>query len=128
MASQTVRFEYDADGNTLFAQDDFEIISENDVEAFLALYRGQVDRIGHPVYVVTQIDGLKVGGKVFAHYGRALKAFADRWYLGIARWGTDPAARMTVRTASLSAKYDVNIFATREEAVAAVEAMKRRTP
>jgi hypothetical protein len=125
MASQTVNFKYDADRNILFADDDFEIASVTDAELFLQLYRQQLEAIGHKVWIVTSIDGLRVRADAYQQYGLMLKGLADRWYLGIARWGSDTTARMTVRTASRSAKYDINIHDTREQAVNAIELMRR---
>jgi hypothetical protein len=126
MASQTVRFEYDAARNILFVEDDYEIATESDVDAFLSLYDSELRRIGRKVWIVTSIDGLRVGAKVYDRYGQSLKALAERWYLGLARWGTDPISRMTVRSSSLLAKYEVNIHDTKEQAVAAIEQAQQR--
>jgi hypothetical protein len=127
MAAQTVTFKYDPERNILFADDDFEIASTSDAQAFIALYREQLTRIGRKVWIVTGIDGLRVGPKVYDYYGQMLKTFADQWYLGIARWGSDTVSRMMVRSASKKAKYDINIYDTAEHAVAAVEKMKAAT-
>jgi hypothetical protein len=120
MASQTVVFEYDKERNILFANDDYEITTDAGADAFLKLYRERLEQIGHRVYIVTSIDGLRVGGKVYAYYGTILKALADKWYLGIARWGTDPTSRMTVRSASLKGGYEINIFDSREKAIESI--------
>lgn len=121
MASQTVKFEYDASSNILFADDDYEISTERDVDAFLALYRNKLKDIGHKVWIVTGIDGLKVHAKVSDYYGRQLKELTSPWYLGFARWGTNPLSRMAVRTASVVARYDVNIHDTKEQAIETIE-------
>ena len=73
--------------------------------------------------MVAGIDGLKIGIGAYVYYGKRIKTLTARWLLGIARWGTDPLARMTVRAASVTAKYDINIYNTKEAAVAAIETM-----
>jgi hypothetical protein len=124
MASQTVKFEYDRDKNILFAEDDFDIKTVEDAELFLGLYTKKFEEIGQKVWLVTSIDGLTIGGKVSSYYGQKVKKVAENWYLGMARWGTRPESRMTVRMSSLKAKYEVNIYDTREQAIAAIEAVK----
>jgi hypothetical protein len=122
MASQTVKFDYDKGRNILFAEDDFDIRTTEDADAFLALYMEKFKEIGQKVWLVTSIDGLTVSAKVSGYYGDKLKSLAEQWYLGMARWGTRPESRMTVRMSSLKAKYEVNIYDTREQAIAAIEA------
>jgi hypothetical protein len=128
MALQTVNFEYDKDRNILFADDDFDIKTIDDAESFLGLYSKKLEEIGQKVWLVTSIDGLTVSGKVSGYYGDKLKSLAEQWYLGMARWGTRPESRMTVRMSSLKAKYEVNIHDTREQAVAAIEAIMSGKP
>ncbi|MCU0606704.1 MAG: hypothetical protein MUF78_04630 [Candidatus Edwardsbacteria bacterium] len=128
MAGQTVTFQYDADRNILFAVDDYEIASERDADEFLALYERELGAIGAKPYLVVGIDGLLVGAKVDAYYGRRAKEVVERNILGFARYGSNAVSRMSVRTAALKAALEVNIFNTRDEATAAVERMKLRPP
>jgi hypothetical protein len=125
MAAQTVKFDYDPERNILFVEDDYAINNNVDVDAFLKLYHDRLSQIGRKVYIVTSIDGLRVSAKAYDRYGQRLKALAEQWYLGLARWGSNPISRMTVRSASLKAKYDINIYDTKEQAVAAVMKMQR---
>jgi hypothetical protein len=124
MATQTVTFEYDQASNILFAVDDYEITSESDADSFLGLYETQLKKLGVKPYLVVRIDGLLVSAKVDQYYGQRAKDVVERNILGFARFGTNAVSRMSVRTAALKAAFDVNIFATREEAVAAIERMK----
>ena len=126
MASQTVTFQYDQASNILFAVDDYEIANEADVASFLGLYQDQLNKIGVKPYLVVQIDGLLVSAKVDQYYGQRAKEVVERNILGFARYGSNAVSRMSVRTAALKAAFDVNIFATREEAVAAVERIKQQ--
>jgi hypothetical protein len=126
MSTQTVTFEYDAASNILFAVDDYEISSEADVVAFLGLYEAQLKRLAAKPYLVALIDGLLVSAKVDQFYGQRAKEVVERNILGFARYGSNAVSRMSVRTAALKASFEVNIFATREEAVAAIERMKQQ--
>lgn len=123
MASQTVKFEYNQERNILFVDDDFEINTVSEVDSFLALYEEKLNEIGRKVYVVVSIDGLKIGEKAYVYYGKRIKVMSEQWVLGLARWGSDQLARMTVRAASMTAKYDINLYYTKDSAVAAIEAM-----
>ena len=127
MSAQTVTFEYDPAKNLLFTEDDYTLATVQDVDAFLKLYQDQLARIGKKVWLVTGIDGLEVHAQQYEHYGTRIKALSGQWYLGFARWGTQPLARMTVRAASIRAQYGINIYSTSEAAIAAVEKMIRAT-
>jgi hypothetical protein len=128
MASQTVAFEYDAERNILFADDDYEIASEADVDAFLGQYEARLKTIGVKPYLVARIDGLLVGARVDEYYGRRAKEVVERNILGFARYGSNAVSRMSVRTAALKSGFEINIFDSRERAVEAVEKMKLRPP
>lgn len=121
-----VDFSYDADRNILFTVDHGEIRTAADVDAFFAQYDRYLEQLGERVWVVANIDDLLVRGEIADVYGeRARQTVADR-VLGVSRWGSDSWARMTVRTTSLKANIPPSIHDTREQAVAAIEAMKQR--
>jgi hypothetical protein len=122
--SQSVKFEYDAARNILFADDDYQINTEQDADDFLSLYEKKMKDIGKKVYVVAHIDNINVAAPVYQYYGNKVKSFAEKWVLGLARWGTDSLSRLTIRASSIRAKYDINIFNSREEAVKAIEMMQ----
>lgn len=123
MASQTVRFDYDPARNVLFVEDEYTVNTPGEVDAFLAHYESKFREIGRKVYMVVGIDGLRVGGQAFVYYGARIKALSGQWLLGLARWGTDPLARMTVRAASVTAKYDITIYDSKQAAIAAIDNM-----
>lgn len=126
MASQTVTFEYDPTRNILYAEDVYEINTEADIDRFLDIYEKKLQEINKKVYLVAHIDGIKVGAHVYQYYGLKVKAFAEKWILGLARWGTEPLSRLTIRASSIRAKYDINIHNTKEEAMKAIELMQNK--
>lgn len=124
MDAQTVKFEYDPDRNILFAEDDFEINTEAEVEEFLDHYRRKFQELGSKPYLVARIDGLRVGAGVDELYGRRVKEVVVAGLRGFARWGSNAVSRMSVRTAALKSGFEINIFNSREEAVQAIEKAK----
>ncbi len=124
MNIQTVKFEYDPERNILFTEDNFSIQTEKDVEEFVRINLAKLEDIGRKVYLISKIDGLHIGANVSELYGRRSREVFESHILGFARYGDDPSARMTLRTASKKARLESNIYGSREEAVRAVEQMK----
>ncbi len=125
MSTQTVKFEYDPEKNILFTEDDYSIKTEQDVDDFIKINLDKLREIGHRVYLISRIDGLHVAAGVSEYYGCRARQVFQEFILGFARYGEDPASRMTVRTASKKANLESNIYSTREEAVQAIEQMKQ---
>jgi len=119
----SVEFEYDAKKNIVFTEDNWEIKTREDVDAFFAEYQKFFKGLNKKVYVISHIDGLLVRAKIAGYYGETARITIGNYILGFARWGTDDWARMTVRTTSLKAKLTVNIYDTREEAIQVIEEM-----
>lgn len=120
---RSVKFEYNAQKNTVFTEDNWEIKTREDVDAFFAEYEKFFKDLNKKVFVISHIDGLLVHASVAEYYGEAARTTIGNYVLGFARWGTNDWARMTVRTTSLKTKLTVNIYDTREEAIQAIEKM-----
>jgi hypothetical protein len=127
MSTQSIKFDYDPERNILFTEDDFNIATEQEVEEFIRQNLEQLRALGHPVYMISKIDGLHIGARISEYYGQRSREVFKGHILGFARFGENPAARMTVRTASRKAGLESNICNTREEAVRIIEQM-RPTP
>jgi hypothetical protein len=123
----TVDFQYDETRNIVFTEDQWEIKTREDVDAFFEEYRKYFKKLNKKVYVVSHIDGLLVHADVAEYYGEMVRRTVHGYLLGYARWGANDWSRMTVRTTSLKAKMEPRIYSTREEATRAVEAMKAST-
>jgi hypothetical protein len=119
----SVKFEYNAQKNIVFTEDNWEIKTREDVDAFFAEYEKFFKGLNKKVYVISHIDGLLVRASIAGYYGETARTTVGNYVLGFARWGTNDWARMTVRTTSLKVKLTVNIYDTREEAVQAIEEM-----
>ena len=120
-----VKFEFDPDLNVVFTDDDWQVETREDVEAFFADYDKFFSALGKKVYMVSHIDNLLVQAKVADYFGELARALVYKHLLGFARYGTNSWARMTVRTTSLIAKMTANIYSTRDEAIQAIQGMKK---
>jgi hypothetical protein len=123
--SGSVEFEYDAELNIVFTEDNWEVKTREDVDAFFAEYQKFFQRLGKKVYMISHIDNLLVRASIANYYGDTARSTVGDYLLGFARWGTNDWARMTVRTTSLKAKLIPNIYDTREQAIAAIREMKK---
>jgi hypothetical protein len=124
--SGSVEFEYDAELNIVFTEDNWEVKTHEDVDAFFAEYQKFFQKLGKKVYMISHIDNLLVRASIANYYGDTASSTVGDYLLGFARWGTNDWARMTVRTTSLKAKLTPNIYDTREQAIAAIQEMKNK--
>ncbi len=119
-----VVFEYDADRGIVFTVDEGTLGTPEEVDEFISLNRDYFTTLGKKVWVVSNIDGLKIRPPVADYYGESVRTLVEEWVLGHVRYGQSPPSRMTVRTSYLRAKIDPNIYGTREEALEAIERMQ----
>jgi hypothetical protein len=119
-----VIFDYDRASKTLFVEDHWEIKTKQDVDEFFAQYDRQMKLVGEKFWMVAHIDGLSIHAEIVEYYGEAALRATSDLLLGLARWGTDSVARMSLRTTAMKSGMPYNIYASREEAVRAVEKMK----
>jgi len=119
-----VIFEYDRSSKILFVEDHWDVRTREDVDAFFAEYARQIQSIGEKFWMVAHIDGLTIHADVAEYYGEAARKATTERLLGLARWGTDSVARMTLRTTAMKSGMPHNIHSSREEAVRAIGKMK----
>ena len=120
-----VTFEYDPELNVVFTDDDWHVETREDVDAFFEEYDTYFSKLGKKVYMISHIDKLLVQAQVADHFGELARTLVYKHLLGFARYGTDSWARMTVRTTSHIARMTPNIYGSRDEAIRAVEAMRK---
>ncbi len=120
-----VNFKYDPEKGIVFSEDHWEIKTRQDVDDFFAEYRKYFQDIGKKVYMVANINDLRVHAQIANYYGEVANKTAEDYLLGLARYSTNEWARMTVRTTSLKAKMEPNIYSSRDEAVKVIDKMKK---
>ena len=123
--SGSVKFEYDQARNIVFTEDHWEIRTREDVDAFFAEYVTYFRALDKKVYMISNIDDLRVHAEVADYYGETARSTVGHYLLGFARYGTKDISRMTVRTSSLKARLPSNIYSNQEAAIQAVEEMKK---
>ena len=123
--SGSVKFEYDQARNIVFTEDHWEIKTREDVGAFFAEYVTYFRALDKKVYMISDIDDLRVHAEVADYYGETARSTVGHYLLGFARYGTKDISRMTVRTSSLKARLPSNIYSNQEAAIQAVEEMKK---
>jgi len=117
-------FDYDRSSKILFVEDRWDIKTKEDVDAFFAEYDCQIKKIGEKFWMVALIDNLVIHADIAEYYGEVARKATSEQLLGLARWGQDSVARMTLRTTAMKAKMPHNIYSSREEAVRAIEELK----
>lgn len=123
-----VIFDYDRSAKILFVEDQWNIATAQDVDAFFAEYAHFIGTIGEKFWMVAHIDKLVIHADVAEYYGEVARKATSERLLGLARWGEDSIARMTLRTTAMKAKMPYNIYSSREEAVRTIEKMKAERP
>jgi hypothetical protein len=126
VSSQKVKFEYDPERNILFTEDDFDILTESDVEEFWAIYRRELERVGRKVHLVTKIDGLYIKPELDGIYGQRARQVSGEWFINFSRYGDTAVGRLGITDAAKKADFVTSVHKTREEAVAAVLAREGR--
>lgn len=122
----SVNFKYDPETDIVFSEDHWEIKSRQDVDDFFAEYRKYFQDIGKKVYMVSNIDDLRVHAPIANYYGEIANKTAADYLLGLARYSTNEWARMTVRTTSLKAKMEPNIYSSLDEALNVIAKIKEK--
>jgi hypothetical protein len=118
-------FRYDQGSNVLFSEDHAKLESREQVDEFVSEYSTFCKALGKKCWLVTNIDDLFVGGQIADYYAEASLQLITHNFLGIARWATNSWARMSVRTTALKAKMTATIYFSQEEAVAAIDELRR---
>jgi hypothetical protein len=124
MEKNKITFDYDRASNILFVEDQWDIKTREDVDAFFAEYERNMKNVKEKFWMVAHIDKLAVHADVAEYYGEVARKATNELVLGLARWGVDSTARMALRTTAMKAKMPYTIHTSREKAVQAVEQMK----
>jgi hypothetical protein len=119
-----VIFEYDPSSKILFVEDHWDIKTTKDVDDFFAEYSKFISSIHEKFWMVADIDGLVIHADVATYYGETARKATIELLLGLARWGKDSVARMSLRTTAMKSKMPQDIYSSREEAIRAINKMK----
>jgi hypothetical protein len=119
-----VIFQYDRNRKILYVEDQWDIRTKEDVDAFFAEYDQFIKTVGEKFWMVAHIDKLAIHADAAEYYGQRARAATSELLLGLARWGEDSTARMALRTTAMKARMPYDMYSSREEAERAIERMK----
>jgi len=123
----STKFSYDAKRNIVSVEPHWELSSREEVDRFFAEYVRYLSSLNREVYMLADISHLKIHPSLVEYYGEMSRTSVLDHLLGFARFGGASYDRMLIRFSTLKAHLDPNIYATREEALAAIEEMQRST-
>ncbi len=119
-----ISFNYDRAAQILFVEDNWEVKTPADADAFFSQYERFMATIREKFWMVAHIDHLVIHADVAEYYGERARKATNSLILGLARWGTDSAARMAIRTTAMKSRMPVKVYASRDEAIRAIDEMK----
>jgi hypothetical protein len=82
---------------------------------------------GQKAYFVVDFDGQSTSVEQQDYYVQSVKAAVDECAITVVRYGGDMLQRLTARMAAIKMHLPSNIYASREEAVAVVRALRKGT-
>lgn len=122
------RFVFDPQENILFI--DFaglRIETREQVEETRRLVREILEVRGRRAYAIVNYEGTEIAPEIVDYYGESIKELYDRYSLTTVRYSSSGLTRSVLRYLGAAKDLESNIFATREEAIRAIEELKERS-
>jgi PAS domain S-box-containing protein len=122
------RFKFDDDENILFIDlAGLRIETREQVEETRALVREILESRGRRAYAIVNYEGTEIAPEMVDYYGESIKELYDRYSLTTVRYSSSGLTRSVLRYLGAAKDLESNIFATREEAIRAIEELKERS-
>lgn len=123
------RFTLDREQNILFINfADFRIESRAQVDEMARLVREAVEGAGGRVYSVVNYEGTEIAPDIVDYYGERIKELQDRYAVSTVRYSSSGLTRSVLRYLGAAVDLESNIFATRDEAIRAIQELESRNP
>lgn len=123
------RFVLDRKENILFINfAGLKIASRAQVDEMSNLVREAVELNGGRVYAVVNYEGTEIAPEIVQYYGERIKGLQDRYAVTNVRYSSSGLTRSMLRYLGAAFDLESNIFTTREEAIRAIQELKRRSP
>ncbi len=122
------RFVFDSDENILSI--DFaglRIETREQVDETRRLVREILERRGRRAYAIVNYEGTEIAPEIVDYYGESIKELYDRYSLTTVRYSSSGLTRSVLRYLGAAKDLESNIFATREEAIRAIDELKDRS-
>ena len=85
-----------------------------------------LERRGRRAYAIVNYEGTEIAPEIIDYYGESIKELYDRYSLTTVRYSSSGLTRSVLRYLGAAKDLESNIFATREEAIRAIEELKNR--
>jgi hypothetical protein len=122
------RFVFDAEENILFIDlAGLRIETREQVDETRRLVREILESRGHRAYGIVNYEGTEIAPEIVDYYGESIKELYDRYSLTTVRYSSSGLTRSVLRYLGAAKDLESNIFATREEAIRAIEELKDRS-
>src|SRR5215468_959158 len=121
------RFIFDAEENILFI--DFgglRIETREQVDEMRRILRDIFEPHGKRAYAIVNYEDTEIAPEVMDYYGERIKELYDQYSLTTVRYSSSGLTRSALRYLGAAKDLESNIFTTREEAVRAIQELKRR--
>src|SRR6266550_6256303 len=120
------RFVFDAEENIFFIDlAGLRIETREQVDEMRRLVRATLE--GRRAYAVVNYEGTEMAPEIVDYYGESIKDLYDRYSLKTVRYSSSGLTRSVLRYLGAAKDLESNIFATREEAIRAIQEIKDRS-
>lgn len=122
------RFVFDPEENILFIDlADLRIETREQVEEMGRMVRATLESRGRRAYAIVNYEGTEIAPEIMDYYGESIKGLYDRYSLKTVRYSSSGLTRSVLRYLGAAKDLESNIFATREEAIRAIQEIKDRS-
>lgn len=122
------RFIFDPAENILFINlAALRIESRQQVDEICAATSEIIEQHGGRTYSIVNYEGTEIAPEVVDYYGERIKELYDRYSLTTVRYSSSGFTRSMLRYLGAAIDLESNIFATREEAIRAIQELKDRS-
>ncbi|HVG20667.1 MAG TPA: GAF domain-containing protein, partial [Blastocatellia bacterium] len=122
------RFVLDRKENILFINfAGVRIESREQVDEFARLVRAAYESQGRRIYAIVNYEGTEIAPEIIDYYGERIKDLYDRYSLSTVRYSSSGFTRSMLRYLGAAKDLESNTFATREEAIRAIQELERRS-
>jgi PAS domain S-box-containing protein len=122
------RFIFDSRENILFINlAALRIESREQVDEICRVTSEIIEQHGGRSYSIVNYEGTEIAPEIVDYYGERIKELYDRYSLTTVRYSSSGFTRSVLRYLGAAKDLESNIFATREEAIRAIQELKDRT-
>ena len=122
------RFVFDAEENILFIDlAGLQIETREQVDETRRVTREILESRGRRAYGIVNYEGTEIAPEIVDYYGECIKELYDRYSLTTVRYSSSGLTRSVLRYLGAAKDLESNIFATREEAIRAIQELKDRS-